>query len=211
VLFRHQSKPGRKVPCRREILRIANRGGQRSRCKRANRGHFHQPATDLVVPSGCEDRLVIALDVLLSLSDLIGQNREGAAGAFRNALVRPNEIHQIAGTRTSLRGNDAKLGQVTSQGVHRTGSLPCQEIARAMKHQHSLLLCTLDRNKPHAGSLGGLPARLGVCGVVFVRLHIGTHVSGWHEFGVMPKFDQFPGPMVSTAAGLKAYNATREP
>ena len=90
-----------------------------------------------------------------------------------------------------------------------SSALADQKIAGAVNHEQALLLFRFDRHKSHAWSLNSLAAGLGVGGVMFVSLDVGSHIASRHQSGLVSELRELPRPEVRSATGLESDDARR--
>jgi len=83
-------------------------------------------------------------------------------------------------------------------------------MARAVKHQTTLLLRRLCWREPHVGSGNRLANRLGVGHIVLLPFDIGLHVGRRHQPNGMTDRLKFARPMVRRGASLDANQAWRQ-
>src|SRR5207248_11788467 len=89
-------------------------------------------------------------------------------------------------------------------------TLTDEQMARAVKHQATLLLRRLCWHEPHVGSGNRLANRLGVGHIVLLPFDIGLHVSRWHQPNGMTDRLKFARPMVRRGASLDSNQAWRQ-
>src|SRR3978361_2212601 len=80
-----------------------------------------------------------------------------------------------------------------------------------MHQEGRLLLRRFYRYKAHRWTPNRLADRLGIGHVVLVALHVGFHIGGRHEAGLMAERNQLARPMVRGRTGFHADEARRNP
>src|SRR5471032_1787029 len=116
-------------------------------------------------------------------------------------------MQQLGHPFASDRGDNAELGEVSSDRIDHRGLLADEEMAGAMKHQAALLLRRLRRYEAHVGSGDRLTDSLCVSHVVLLPLYIRLHVGRRHQPNGMAERLKFARPMVRRGASLYANQA----
>ena len=80
----------------------------------------------------------------------------------------------------------------------------------AMQHKSGLLLDRFDRHETHAWSRHRLTNCCGIGSVVLRPLHVGLHVSSWHQPHCMAKLRQLACPVVGCSTRLNADESKEE-
>jgi hypothetical protein len=93
---------------------------------------------------------------------------------------------------------------VTTRCVGQLGALTDQRLTHFEPHTLCLLFSRLSQDEAHARSAGGLANRLSVVAVIFSALDERFHVLLRDQPHVMAKRDQFPSPVMRTAARLQS-------
>ena len=132
----------------------------------------------------------------------VGEDRRGGVA---------HEVGELAEVPRPFARHQAELGEVAAHRVDQLGALPDQESPGPMQHGRGLLLDRLDRDEAHGRPDHGLADRLGVGGVVLVRLDEGLHVLGRDQPDLVAEGLQLPRPVVRARAGLDADQARRQP
>jgi hypothetical protein len=110
----------------------------------------------------------------------------------------------------SARDLNALLEQQSADLVD-LGRAPLHDqTAHAMDRLDVPLLDAFHRNKAHVGALGGLANRLGVGGVVLVRLHERFDELGGDQAHHRTEGAKQPRPVMGAAAGLHRHRARRQ-
>ena len=106
-----------------------------------------------------------------------------------------------------LRQNDPVLGQQPADLVNQLRAVGRQPAAYSMKALKILLLDGLLRNEAHVGPRHGLADRLGIVGVVLLRLHIWLDELWRHQPNRMAKSAEHTRPVMRALAGFDADHA----
>jgi len=82
------------------------------------------------------------------------------------------------------------------------GALTNQFFTNPMTRLKILLGNRFDRNKPHRWSGHGFANSFSIFSIIFVGFNVRLHKLGCHQFDGMPKFLQFPCPIMRPTAGF---------
>src|SRR5580698_8705065 len=104
---------------------------------------------------------------------------------------------------------DSVLGQQPTDLVDELRAAGDQPAADTMKALKILLLDRFLRNEAHLRSGDRLADRLGIVGIVLLRLHIRLDELRRHQSDRMPKPANHPCPIMRTSAGLDPNQARR--
>src|SRR5829696_4494313 len=208
----HQADPGGQVAARAEGARIRNGGRKRAGRDDADAGDRLQALADLV-------RTMPGQDLLLGLSDLdmglleLGddqahtppcQVRQGCPSCLRG------HFPELGHARQPLRSNDAVLGQMTAQSIDQHGPLPHEQLARAVEHQHGLLLWAFDGHIAHGRAGHGLANTRSIKRVAFAAFDIRLYVGCGHKPNFVPEGRQLSCPEVGGGTRLHPNQAGRQ-
>src|SRR5476649_734844 len=108
------------------------------------------------------------------------------------------------------RGDYPELGKVSADRINQRGLLADEQMARAMKHQATLLLRCLCWHEAHVGSGNRFTNRLSVSHVILLPFDIGLHVGRRHQPNGIAERLKFARPMVRRGASLYANQAWRQ-
>ena len=92
-----------------------------------------------------------------------------------------NNMEQFRDSFAPDRRDNAELSEVGSDRINHRGLLADKQMARAMKHQATLLLRGLGWHKPHGGSGDGFTNRLSIGHVVLLPFDVGLHIGRRHQ------------------------------
>lgn len=106
-----------------------------------------------------------------------------------------------------LWNDDAKFGKQTAKHVAQLRSLPDDQIARAMQEEHGLLFPGLGSNKPHRRTRHCFADGFSIIGVGLAAFDVGFYIIGWDQANIMPKFAEFPRPVMTGSTRLHADQA----
>jgi hypothetical protein len=105
----------------------------------------------LVGPVPGHDHPIELHNLLLEAEELGTERGKARKGNLRHPFVARvgNDRQQFRDTFTPDRGDDAELGEVSSDRINHRCLLANEQVARAMEHQAALLLRRLGLNEPH--------------------------------------------------------------
>jgi hypothetical protein len=133
-------------------------------------------------------------------------------GGFENSGVKifspGNNGNQFADIAQPLRRHHSELRQMCPQCIHQHRALAHQLLAATMQQLSCLLICRLNRHKPHGRSPNGFANRFGVGGIVLVAPDVRLHLLRRHQPQLVPNRAQLARPVVRGRARLHA-NQTR--
>jgi hypothetical protein len=123
------------------------------------------------------DQPVELQDLLLDTPQFSPECRETRTGYLRNSLVVwiGHDIEQLLDTLAPDRCNDPELGKMRPDRIDHRGRLTDEQMARAMKHQATLLLGCFGRHEPHVGSGDRLANGLCVSCFILLPFDVGLH------------------------------------
>ena len=110
----------------------------------------------------------------------------------------------------ALRRDNPELGQVCPHCIREHCALTHEQLARAVKHQHRLVLGRFNGHESHGGSRHCFRDRRSIGGVGLIALDIGLHVAGRHQAHVVAKRHQLACPIVCSRARFHADKAWRQ-
>src|SRR5450759_417258 len=187
ALLRHEPDPGREVSSRSEDLWISNTRNQGRGQRRTDTGNLIEPHAHFVGSVPSHDPTIKLQDLRFQHPQLCDKRRETAACKFRYPLVTGigDHIKQLLDTLSSYRRDNPDLSKMSTDRVDHGGLLTDKQMARAMKHQTTLLLGRLGRDEPHIGPGDRFTDSLGICRIVLLPFDVGLHVGRWHQaYGV---------------------------
>src|ERR1700736_1652012 len=166
----------------------------------------------LVGPMPGQDHPIELQNLLLESEQLSAERGKAATGnLWHSRVVRVgNNVQQFRNPFAPDRCNNAELGEMRSDRINHRGLLADEQVARAMKHQATLLLWRLGGHEPHVGSGDRLANRFCVSCIVLLALDVGLHVSRRHQSYGMTECLKFARPMVRRGARLDANQAWRQ-
>jgi hypothetical protein len=176
----------REVASRAEQFRIAHRGRNRAGAHdpdaRNAREQFAKPGA--ATPSG-QLRLNL-LDFSLGIVQLGHDQPQNRPCELRQSRAfRFDRRDQLFDVAQSLR-RDAELSQMRAQRVDQHGALTNLQIARAMHHEHRLLIGVFHRHEAHGGARHRLADRFGVSRRHSCCADVRLHISRRHQLYFMP-------------------------
>src|SRR5712671_3535871 len=120
-----------------------------------------------------------------------------------------NDTEQLLDTLGADRRDNAKLGEMGTNGIYHRNLLADEEMARAVEHQAALLLRCLGRDEPHVRPGDRFADCLGISGIVLVSLDVGLHIGWRHQAHGMAKCLELARPMMRRGARLDADQVWR--
>src|SRR5262249_57816293 len=123
---------------------------------------------------------------------------ETRASYSRNAFVSwiGDRVEQLLNTAAPNRRDDPELGKMSPDRIDHRSLLTDEQMARAVKHQPTLLLGRLGRHKSHVGPGDRLANRLCVGRVILLPFDVGLHVGRRHQPHGVTQYLELAGPVM---------------
>ena len=211
-LPRHQPEPGREIARAREVLRLADRRGQRGGVERADARDRRQPPRRRRGARHLDELAVERRDAGVELGPLAAH----LVGELPHprAQPRPFGAEQVCERESerppSLRHRDATLEQDRPQLVDEARAPVHQPRSRPVQRLLVELRLRLQRHEPHGRPRRRLGDRLRVAVVVLLRLHIRLDVFRRHQPHLVTLRPEDPPQMMRSATGLHPHHARRQ-
>src|SRR5215471_15381927 len=155
------------------------------------------------------DQPVELQNLCLQYPQLDPESRQTRTGNLWQALVIcvRDDAKQLLDTIAADRCDDAKLREMSPDGIDHRRLLPDEQMACAVEYQATLLLRCLDRDEAHVRPGDGLADGLRISGIVLVPFDIGLHVGRWHQAHGMAKHLELASPMMRRSTSLNPNQA----
>src|SRR5271169_6136560 len=159
------------------------------------------------------DHPVELQNLCLQYPQLDTESRQTRAGNLGQPLVIcvRDDAKQLLDTVAADRCDDAKLREVSPDGIDHRRLLPDEQMACAMEYQATLLPRCLDRDEAHVHPGDCLANGLRISRIVFVPFDIGLHVGRWHQTHGMAKHLELAPPMMRRGTSLNPNKACWQP
>src|SRR5437588_2948882 len=148
MLFGNEPNPGREVTSRSESSGVSNTRDQGGCQHRADPGNVMKALARLVGPVPSQDQPIELQDLLLEAEQLCTERGNARAGNLRQPLVARvgNNMQQFRDSFTPNWRDDTELSEVPPDRINHCSLLADEQMARAVKHQATLLLRRLGRH-----------------------------------------------------------------
>src|SRR5258707_11168936 len=140
MLLRNEPNPGREVTSRSEGPGVSNTRDQGGRQHRTDPGNVMKALARLVGPVPGHDHPIELHNLLLEAEELSTERGKARTGNLRHPFVARvgNDMQQFRDTFTPDRGDNAELGEVSSDRINHRGLLADEQVTGAVKHQAAL-------------------------------------------------------------------------
>src|SRR5256714_5408860 len=148
MLFGNEPNPGREVTSRSESTGVSNTRDQGGCQHRPDPGNVMKALARLVGPVADHNHPIELQDLLLDTEQLSTERGKARTGNLRHPLVVRvgNNMQQFRDPFTPDWCDNAELGEVRPDRINHCDLLADEQMARAVKHQATLLLRRLGRH-----------------------------------------------------------------
>ena len=143
---------------------------------------------------------------------LLQQIRQDLAGEERQPIlgIRQDFRQLLSQALNSHRHNEAKFAEQSADLIYLRGAVAHAEVARAVHHQHRLLLIAFDRHEAHVRPAHRFADRLRIVDIVLAALAVRIHKLRGHQPRGVPELGKLPSPIMRSATGFHTDDARRQ-